>query len=81
MRVKMEHPDLGPDRQQWVTGEQFDVVWSKEGWVEVERQYETGEPEYVAPTTEIQAPLPNSWELHEEAESESSSKGKKASEK
>lgn len=82
MRVLMEHPDLGPDRQQWVRGDQFDLVWSQNGWVEVERVYETGEAEYVPPAIDVASgPLPNSWELHEEGASESASKSTKKSEK
>lgn len=72
MRVKMEHPDLGSDRQQWVRGDQFDLVWKNEGWVEVERVYETGEAEYVPPAPDETVPLPNSWELHEETKPKSS---------
>ena len=69
MKIKMVHPNLGEDRAQWVTQEQFDLVWSAVGWEEVERVAEEGDVDsagtVIAPDTPVASPLP-SWELDHE---------------
>ncbi len=35
-QILMEHPDLGPDRQQPTTLKAFNSVWKNEGWVLVD---------------------------------------------